>query len=56
MVFTAVEQRRVQHSMLTANDAVVADLLINYFAALENLLQDVAGHQKRDRGGRHLSD
>ena len=38
MVFTAVEQRRVQYSMLTANDAVVA-VWINYFAALENILR-----------------
>ena len=38
MVFTAVEQRRVQYSMLTANDAVVA-VWINYLAALENILQ-----------------
>src|SRR5262245_33705702 len=38
MVFTAVEQRRVQYSTLTANDAVVA-VWINYFAALENILR-----------------
>jgi signal transduction histidine kinase len=38
MVFTAVEQRRVQYSMLTANDAVVT-VWINYFAALENILR-----------------
>jgi signal transduction histidine kinase len=38
MVFTAVEQRRVQYSTLTANDAVVA-LRINYLAAVENILQ-----------------
>ena len=38
MVFTAVEQRRVQYSSLTANDAVVA-LRINYLAAVENILQ-----------------
>jgi signal transduction histidine kinase len=38
MVFTAVEQRRVQYSTLTANDAVVA-VWINYFAAIENILQ-----------------
>jgi signal transduction histidine kinase len=38
MVFTAVDQRRVQYSSLTANDAVVA-LRINYLAAIENILQ-----------------
>jgi signal transduction histidine kinase len=38
MVFTAVEQRRVQYSSLTANDAVVA-VRINYLAAIENILQ-----------------
>ena len=38
MVFTAVDQRRVQYSILTANDAVVA-LRINYLAAVENILQ-----------------
>ena len=38
MVFTAVEQRRVQYSNLTANDAVVA-VWINYFAAVENILR-----------------
>jgi hypothetical protein len=38
MVFTAVEQRRVQYSTLTANDAVVA-VRINYLAAFENILQ-----------------
>ena len=38
MVFTAVDQRRVQYSNLTANDAVVA-LRINYLAAFENILQ-----------------
>jgi signal transduction histidine kinase len=38
MVFTAVEQRRVQYSMLTENDAVVA-VRINYFAAVENILR-----------------
>jgi signal transduction histidine kinase len=38
MVFTAVEQRRVQYSTLTANDAVVS-VWINYFAAIENILQ-----------------
>ncbi len=38
MVFTAVEQRRVQYSTLTAKDAVVA-VWINYFAAIENILQ-----------------
>jgi signal transduction histidine kinase len=38
MVFTVVDQRRVQYSVLTANDAVVA-VAINYFAALENILR-----------------
>ena len=38
MVFTAVEQRRVQYSSLTANDVVVA-VRINYLAAIENILQ-----------------
>src|SRR5215470_15091602 len=38
MVFTAVEQRRVQYSSLTANDAVVA-VGINYLATIENILR-----------------
>ena len=38
MVFTALDQRRVQYSSLTANDAVVA-LRINYLSAFENILQ-----------------
>ncbi len=38
MVFTGVDQRRVQYSSLTANDSVVA-VRINYFAAIENILQ-----------------
>jgi signal transduction histidine kinase len=38
MVFTAVDQRRVQYSSLTANDAVVA-VQINYLSAVENILQ-----------------
>jgi signal transduction histidine kinase/ABC-type uncharacterized transport system substrate-binding protein len=38
MVFTAVEQRRVQYSSLTARDTVVA-VRINYLAAVENILQ-----------------
>jgi signal transduction histidine kinase len=38
MVLTAVEQRRVQYSRLTANDVVVA-VRINYLAAVENILQ-----------------
>ena len=38
MVLTAVDQRRVQYSSLTANDAVVA-LRINYLSAFENILQ-----------------
>ena len=38
MVFTAVDQRRVQYSNLTANDAAVA-VRINYLSAFENILQ-----------------
>src|SRR5262245_38047156 len=38
MVFTAVEQRRVQHSSLSSNGAVVA-VRINYLAAVEHILQ-----------------
>ena len=38
MVFTAVDQRRVQFSTLTPNDAVVA-VSIDYFAAIENILR-----------------
>ena len=38
MVFTAVDQRRVQFSVLTANDTVVA-ANINYFRAFENILR-----------------
>jgi signal transduction histidine kinase len=38
MVFTAVDQRRVQYSDLTANDAVVA-VRIDYLGAIENILQ-----------------
>jgi signal transduction histidine kinase len=38
MVFTAVEQRRVQFSRLTASDAVVA-ARINYLASFENILR-----------------
>src|SRR5262249_29303466 len=38
MIFTAVEQRRVQYPSLTANDAVVP-VWINYRAAIENILQ-----------------
>ena len=37
MVFTAVDERRVQYSSLTENDAVVA-VRINYLAAIENIL------------------
>jgi hypothetical protein len=39
---TAVEQRRVQYSKLTANNAVVA-VMINYLAAVENILQVLPG-------------
>ena len=38
MVLTAVEQRRVQFSVLTSNDAAVA-VRINYLAAFENILR-----------------
>ena len=38
MVFMAVDQRRVQYSNLTANDAVVP-VKINYLSAFENILQ-----------------
>src|SRR5262249_39998296 len=38
MVFTAVDQRRVQYSNLTANDAVVA-VSIDYRAAIEHILR-----------------
>src|SRR5215203_3962921 len=38
MVFTAVDERRVQSSSLSDNDTVVA-VRINYFAALENVLR-----------------
>ena len=38
MVLMAVDQRRVQYSSLTTNDAVVA-VRINYLAAVENILQ-----------------
>ena len=38
MVLMAVDQRRVQYSNLTANDAVVA-VRINYLSAFENILQ-----------------
>jgi signal transduction histidine kinase len=38
MVFTAVDERRVRYSDLTANDAVVA-VKIDYLAAIKNILQ-----------------
>jgi signal transduction histidine kinase len=38
MLLTVVDQRRVQYSVLTANDAVVA-VAINYFGAIENILR-----------------
>ena len=38
MVLTVVDQRRVQYSTLTTNDAVVA-VTINYFRAFENILR-----------------
>ena len=54
MVFTAVEQRRVQYSILTANDAVVA-VRIDYLAAIENILRVLPDTKNVDGGGRHLS-
>jgi signal transduction histidine kinase len=38
MLFAVVDQRRVQFSVLTANDAVVA-VSIDYFSAIENILR-----------------
>ena len=38
MVLTAVDQRRVQYSDLTANDVAVA-VNINYLSAFENILR-----------------
>jgi len=38
MLLTVVDQRRVQYSGLTTNDAVVA-VAINYFGAIENILR-----------------
>jgi signal transduction histidine kinase len=38
MVLTVVDQRRVQYSALTDNDAVVA-VAIDYYAAIENILR-----------------
>jgi signal transduction histidine kinase len=38
ILFTVVEQRRVQYSTLTANDAVVA-VWLNFFAVIENILR-----------------
>src|SRR4029079_17734571 len=38
MVFTAVDERRVRHSDLTADDAVVA-VRIDYLGAIKNILQ-----------------
>lgn len=38
MLFTVVDQRRVQYSKLTTNDAVVA-VAINYYGAIENILR-----------------
>ena len=38
MVFTAVDQRRVQYSNLTGNDVAIA-VNINYLSAFENILQ-----------------
>jgi signal transduction histidine kinase len=42
MVFTAVDQRRVQFSTLTANDAAVP-VRIDYLAAFENILRVLPG-------------
>ena len=49
MVFTAVEQRRVQRSSLTENDTVVA-VAHDFPAIIANILQRIAGYQNR-RGG-----
>ena len=38
MLFTVVDQRRVQYSKLTKNDVVVA-VTINYYGAIENILR-----------------
>jgi signal transduction histidine kinase len=38
MLLTVVDQRRVQYSVLTENDTVVA-VAINYFAAIQNILR-----------------
>jgi signal transduction histidine kinase/ABC-type uncharacterized transport system substrate-binding protein len=38
MVFTVVEQRRIDYSILTTNDAVVP-VRLDYFALMENILQ-----------------
>ena len=54
MVFTAVDQRRVQYSDLTANDAVVA-VRIDYLGAIREYLASIAGHQTCGSGGRHFS-
>ena len=45
MVFTAVEQRRVQYSNLTPNDTVVA-VAINYPGGVREYPASVAGHQR----------
>jgi signal transduction histidine kinase len=42
MVLTALEQRRVQYSALTANDTVVAQK-IDFLAAIENIVQVLPG-------------
>ena len=42
MLLTVVDQRRVQFSILTPNDAVVA-VSIDYFAAIENILKVLPG-------------
>lgn len=55
MVLTAVEQRRVQYSTLTAKDAVVA-VWINYVCRHREYLASAAGHQERDRGCWYFSD
>ena len=54
MVFTAVDQRRVQYSDLTANDAVVA-VRIDYLACDQEHLASIAGHQTCGGGGRRFS-
>jgi hypothetical protein len=54
MLLTVVDQRRVQFSVLTPNDAVVA-VSIDYFGAIENILKVLPGTKKYSRGGWQFS-